>query len=506
MLMNLCAAPANLMTRLRPLLLLLLLLLLTLGCRAQTPVEPTPTPFPAAEISIRPLPGEPITLALSDLSANPEFFEGALLRLRGGYQRLPRLICEGEAHPSPASWGLVGDSVIAYAGGLDSELRAVLAPEQIITAEGRWLKWRGPVGCGKQAQVETIWYLSASRIIDPNPLTRATSTAGAVAVAPSPIVPTAVSPEVSPTVPTTSTAATTPLPTVPTATPLADGYPAPATATAAAVTSPAVTATVTLSGTLPAVTATALTPQATGTITTTATPGGTAVPGTPTLTPTPNGSAPENQGEIDFEDLQIAALPAGVVHAWTVEGSAGDTLTVTAAGAPNANMVLSVIGVDGATLVNRQNNVGVQRAETIQNLNLSVNGEYIILVEASGNTDIEYALMVLDSSSEDFVFRGELVPGTPASSNLDARQYAYWFFFGEAGDTATIQIDPDPAGDPILFVFEPNALLGPYVDDSGPGQSELIDNYDLPLTGLYAVEVSNYEDSVMSYTLRLNLP
>ncbi len=154
--------------------LFLVILLLLTACRQVESNSPiTPTPFQETLPRHRISSTEPIAISLAHLAANPEFFEGSTLQLAGEYQKLPILSCKRDPHPGPASWGIVGDGLLANASGQDAQLRSLLAKNQWIVAEGRWLHYVGPVGCGKSAPVQEVWYLSVNRILEPHPLARA---------------------------------------------------------------------------------------------------------------------------------------------------------------------------------------------------------------------------------------------------------------------------------------------------------------------------------------------
>src|SRR5690606_12333742 len=100
-----------------------------------------------------------------------------------------------------------------------------------ITVDGRWLQWTGPVGCGKTAGVEEIWYLAVQNVVEPHPLVRATpGTVTAVAGAPT-ALPGATAPATALPSPTgvtpLSPASATPTPTLAAPAGTATGSPEP---------------------------------------------------------------------------------------------------------------------------------------------------------------------------------------------------------------------------------------------------------------------------------------
>jgi len=169
--------------------LLLIFLLTVVGCQQNGTESPsTPTPFAVAPPTSRASAADPIAISLAHLAANPELFEGTTLQLTGQYEQLPQLVCHRDPHPSPATWGIIGEGLLANATGHDAQLQSLLAEGQQLTAEGRWLRYNGPVGCGKSASAQEVWYLSVSRIVDPHPLARATSMPLEIAAGPIGIV------------------------------------------------------------------------------------------------------------------------------------------------------------------------------------------------------------------------------------------------------------------------------------------------------------------------------
>ena len=154
-------------------------IVLVLGLVAcETAVIGTPTPFPT-EVALVPLTvtsEQPVALEIADLIATPEASQNSLIRLTGQYHRRPKLVCENDPHPGPATWELGAGEDVALAGGFDNELRRLLPDGLTMTVEGHWLLWHGPVGCGKRAEVKDIWYLQVNRIVDPSPITQVTLT------------------------------------------------------------------------------------------------------------------------------------------------------------------------------------------------------------------------------------------------------------------------------------------------------------------------------------------
>lgn len=488
------------MTKLRPILLILLLSLTLAACRQAETAVATPTPFPSARITVRAIPGQPINVSLPDLAANMELLQGARLRLTGQYQRLPQLVCQRNAYRSPATWAVGSDGVLAYVGGLEAQVRPTLVNGQTVTVEGRWTRWRGPVGCGKRAEVQEVWYLAASQIIDPNPLVRATATGGAVAAVTQP------PPDVTETVPSTATA-TAETEGAPTA---AATTPRPSTPTPTAF-RPAPTATTAVTTTVIVVTATAVTPGAGATATPTGsttppaavTATGTPGPGTPTATP--QGDSAVNVGSLVVEDLAIESLAQNEVHEWTVALGFSDVITITAAPDGSANLVLSLLDAGGNVLVDRQNQSGAGLAETVIVDEALDSGNYAVQVETADGAPTAYALTVLDSESANVAFQGTATSGREERGEMEANEAHVWFFTGEAGQMLSMTLTPDAEGDAVVLVYQLGGELVELVDDGVEGEAEVLEDLELSEDGLHAIRVEEFSFGPMFYTFTLNL-
>ncbi|MCA9934851.1 MAG: hypothetical protein KC415_13045 [Anaerolineales bacterium] len=246
-----------------------------IGNRPLKPLRPTAVPV---ELVVN---GQPLLVTFDQLNNDPASLLGQRIRVTGDFARISPPNCLPYSGPT-FRWGLVADALQLNARGFEPIVR--LVPEGTsMTIEGIWQRYVGPLGCGKEPAVETVWYLEVTQIVQPNPLpnfggTLVDAGADGLTVEPGELTPTV--PSLSPTedgaeptaVAGTPTPSTTPTASAtPTITPTPDATAGTATPTASA------TPTGTL---LPTVTGTPPTP----TPTSTATPTATFIPGT---TPTP---------------------------------------------------------------------------------------------------------------------------------------------------------------------------------------------------------------------------
>ncbi len=129
------------------------------------PSLPTMTP-PAATTA-----PEPEVIGFAELNADPAAFLGRRLQVSGEYTPLAAPECLDYTGPS-IRWSLVSEELQLNATGFEP-LLSLLEPGTSMTVTGFWQAYRGPVGCGKEPDDGTVWYLAVDRILEPNPLTGA---------------------------------------------------------------------------------------------------------------------------------------------------------------------------------------------------------------------------------------------------------------------------------------------------------------------------------------------
>lgn len=236
---------------------------------------------------------EPVEIGFAELNADPEALLGRRLQVSGIYTPVEQPDCLDYTGPV-IRWSLVAEDLQLNAVGYETLLRLV-EPGADMTVIGIWTAYRGPVGCGKEPEDATVWYLQVERIIAPNPLFGASSPM--MTVIPGEALPTLpplealtpVPPDLSPTptisgtITVTVTVQPTILPSITTPTLEPTGLPVTPLATAG---SPVATVGTPDTGATPAGTPTAG-PSPTPTVTGGAQ--GTTTPGIPTTTPSGTG-------------------------------------------------------------------------------------------------------------------------------------------------------------------------------------------------------------------------
>lgn len=517
------------MQQIRLILLAALFLVMVTACGSDA--STTPTPFPSAAPTFRASTGDPIPVPITDLAANPGFYENAYIRLSGQFDRLPRLVCGGRLYKSPANWGIVSNDFLARAAGFEDQIFPLTQRGLTMTLVGYWRQWKGPVGCGKLAVPSTIWYLEVSQVLSPSPLVRATFTpeggSGDVIAEITPETPNpndagSTATAVPPTDPTDdepfSTAVATPTTTNSLATPTSSSDLTATAAPGAATTTP------TSSNNLTA-TATPTTFASSGTATATATTGSNSGSSTATTTPiptnTPTSSNPNqptatpgsalatstpppqliNQGSINPEELAVEQLATGEYHVWTFTAVDNDTITVYLASQDTIDGSITIRDAANNALTTR-NAASSGGIESILNFAIASAGTYQIEIRTENGGSGGYALMFLDKDAYDFVLTGILTYGTMRTDALPADTDHFWHFSGTAGDTITITVAPQDSSDVFFELYGPNAQnLTDFVDDGVAGETETLAAYSLPTTGFYSIRIGEFDFMAASFQI-----
>jgi hypothetical protein len=488
----------------------LALLLLSGGCRSVEVV--TPTPVATTAPTILPASIMVVQARLVDLLNNPSNYEGLTVQVTGDYRRLPRLICEGKVYTSPATWSLVSGEIVVQAAGFEAMLRPPAGSTITLTVEGRWQRWQGLVGCGKDATQREIWYLDASRIVSPNPIVHITPLPGQVTEviigdgdSATPLPGESEDPArpgigITP-LPPGESELMTPIPSLP-GTPAGPPVPSSPTPTVESVViiTPTPLAT---PGLLPGPTETAVpltpgtAPTATVTVTATAT-----VPG--------DGSAPTppaaDQGTIAFDKVIKTSLQANTVHRWQFTISTGaptGPITVTLAPDVSLDVALTVRSAQGETIIDNRNTGGAGQPETAS-LNQLEAGAYEILIGQVGGTPGSYALALLNEASQPLVFAGSLTYGQSRTANLPEDKDHMWHFYGTAGQSINIVVRPQDSSKLSFGLFGPTMQgVGDWVDQGGPGEVQQLLDILLPETGFYSIWIQEDLFEAAAYEIQL---
>lgn len=218
----------------------------------------------------------------------------------------------------------------------------------------------------------------------------------------------------------------------------------------------------------------------------------------PTATP---ASPPRPRGSINYEELTMGNLQSGAVDSWTIDVESSDYLTITVAPAASANMIISVLDPDGQIIVDRQNLAPAGEVETVANLSVNVPGLYNIHIAADPVMQSDYALMVMNSDSYPFAFRGTLNPGIPRSDSIADGTDVFWFFSATDGEIISLTVAPVGLEDAYVELYGPDSSRLLTLDDGLGGEAEILENQSILESGMYAIRVGEFDFEEMSYQI-----
>ncbi len=459
------------------------------------------TPVGYAQPILNPLTDEtadPATIV--DLSETPEEFEGQLLEVSGTYYQRQVVVCSTRPQLSPASWSLSDGEARIPAGGMDTFLQSLPSGRIDIVVVGRWLRWQGPVGCGRQAQVTEVWYLDVIDVISPNPITIAAFDPDAEAVT------LEIDPPIQPPDP-------------------ADGYPAP---DETADTDPSIELTPIISVTmvveppestgtpvlLPTPSATTIAqvnptamPTATLSETPAATPSSTATTD-PNVSPTATSTSGDDPVTVDQEELppgsiETAQLGTNEIHRWPFVITSTAVITVNIGSEIPLDASIAIRDPSG-NIVAQQNNAQDGAPEILAAVPLTEVGTYDILIASENDVSGYYAILVLDQNSYTFVFNGTIGLGQTQSTNIRENNDHFWQFFGTAGETVTIRVTPTDTSNLFLRLFGPSGtIIIDFHNETAEGEVEEILNFILPDTGIYSLLIGEFSFGPSTYSITL---
>ncbi len=467
-------------------------------------VVSTVTPVPTIEEQ----PLVAIDIPITTLLRNPYSFEGEYVRISGLYKPLPLMACNNDPHNSPATWILSDGGIELPAAGFDTVLREIGASDIPLVVEGRWQFWEGPVGCGRRAPKEEIWHLEASRIVSPNPLSQIVESEQEIAILPESTTSPAIMPTASTDmIPIASATSLIALP--PTSSPTPESSPTPvATATPIMTGTSQATSTVSASATRTPTPGATETEQVTPTPSVTGSP--TEAPASPSATTPPTTEPTATQivstggGLLDFEQIVRSELAANGIHIWEFESLENDIISISVGPAAGLDVALELSDPSGMTIA-VINDGGAGSGESINELNLTTGGDYLIEVRAVGGTSGDYSIVLTNMDSEAYlVFKEYLTYGGLGTGNLPESTDHLWNFEAASGDVVSIRLDPANNDDLVLFLIAPDSTEIIFVDDTGLGESEQITDFVITESGTYSIRVGELEFQPASYTLTLN--
>jgi hypothetical protein len=123
--------------------------------------DPAPTPLPVFSET-------PLEVGFAELNADPFALRNQFIRVSGDFFPQTPVACTPFKGPRPV-WGLIAADLQMDGIGLNT-LPTLVPTGAELVVDGVWRLYEGPLGCGKEPPLSTLWYLEAQRIVQPNPL------------------------------------------------------------------------------------------------------------------------------------------------------------------------------------------------------------------------------------------------------------------------------------------------------------------------------------------------
>ncbi|MDX1416775.1 MAG: hypothetical protein R3293_21415 [Candidatus Promineifilaceae bacterium] len=126
------------------------------------PVLPEPTTFFSQDDRA------PVTVSFTELNDDPVAYLNQVIVVSGSYLPVEHTNCLRYSGPD-IRWSLTAENLQLDAIGYERIVR-LLPVGSMMTVQGVWRFYQGPLGCGKGPPVGTAWYMDVKKILQPNPL------------------------------------------------------------------------------------------------------------------------------------------------------------------------------------------------------------------------------------------------------------------------------------------------------------------------------------------------
>ena len=195
---------------------------------------------------------------------------------------------------------------------------------------------------------------------------------------------------------------------------------------------------------------------------------------------------------------------------WNFSGVKGDVITVRMLRDNNVSLNTSVQLFDASSGNELDdgingNSVGTGDDARFQNYTLPVTGVYIIRASGYNNSTGAYTISLIVNPKPVMLTYGQTAKGTIQLSG----GYQDWNFSGVKGDVITVRMlrDNNVSLNTSVQLFD--ASSGNELDDGingnsvGTGDDARFENYTLPVTGVYIIRASGYNNTTGAYTISL---
>jgi hypothetical protein len=212
-------------------------------------------------------------------------------------------------------------------------------------------------------------------------------------------------------------------------------------------------------------------------------------------------------GRIDFGREVTTELAENSEQIWVFNGTADQDVTIIVSSLDDQlDVILELRGPDGRELVTKDESFAGD-AEVLTGFELSVTGEYAIIVQGFAGRGGAYSLS-LDEGGEstvNFYDAGDLAFGDNKREFLREDEAHAWFFDGRAGDEVTINVTPITANmDMDVWLLDPELDELAMKDEYSSGEAEKIE-FTLPVDGQYLVLVREFFGDPGEYQVVLDV-
>ncbi len=211
------------------------------------------------------------------------------------------------------------------------------------------------------------------------------------------------------------------------------------------------------------------------------------------------------QQEISSQQLVHGRLQRNRTDVWTFRTESGRYATINLKpDGDNIDLVLKVISPSGSTVTQIDNGF-TSDAEVATDLFLAETGLYVIEISEFFNAPGRYSLSLVLTDNPLFSSGGRIYFGQGIQSDLPANQQQVWRFNGSAGQIISIVMTPISENlDGILEFYDPEGRQLLSLDEGFSGDPEVVNGFELPVTGEYAIVIRSFAGNSGAYALSLD--
>jgi hypothetical protein len=213
-------------------------------------------------------------------------------------------------------------------------------------------------------------------------------------------------------------------------------------------------------------------------------------------------------GDLAYGGIEREILREDEVHAWFVDGRAGDEITLAVRPLNDIldlDVWLVILDEDSLRRLDMRDETLAGEMEQIDYI-LPRDGQYLVLIQDFFGEAGEYEIELTVSGENYLVAAGELELNQMIEATLPSGRGAVWTFTGAEGDNVSIELVPgNPEIDLVMSLRDPSDRPAVQVDDTLAGNPEVLDTFVLTAEGTWLLVVQEYYDAGGDYTLTLRV-